>query len=123
MFLDILDLAASYDPRLKDMPNVKDDFNPKLFEHINAIIRNEKVKFYFRRNALFLYARYHTDEELLKYVEILLDHPELCSSAATILIRNVREMQIVKKKVIDNNHMSNGRKKELLSELIITEYT
>jgi len=123
IFLNILDLASAYDPRLKDMPEVKADFNPKLFEHINAIIRDEEVKFYFRRNALFLYARYHTDEELLQFVETLLDHPELCSSAATILIRNVRNIQIVTKKIINNKHISNGRKKELLFDLTITEYT
>ena len=105
------------------MPEVRADYDPKLFEYINAIIRDENLQFYFRRNVLFLYTRYHTDEELLKYVEELLDNPELCSSAATILIRNVRNIEIVKKKVMNNKFMSNGRKKELLSDLIITEFS
>ena len=108
---------------MKDVPDVRDDYNPKLIENINKIIRDETLQFYFRRNALFLYAHHHTDEELLKYVEELLDNPELCSSAATILIKNIRKLEMVKKKVLNNNFMPDTRKKELLSELIITEFS
>ncbi|HEX5186708.1 MAG TPA: hypothetical protein VFV86_07440, partial [Nitrososphaeraceae archaeon] len=123
IFLTILDLSTTHDPRLKDVPDVRDDYDPKLLEHINAIIRDETLRFYFRRNALFLYAHYHTDEDLLKYVEELLDNPELCSSAATILIKNTHNLEIVKKKILDNNFMLDSRKKELLSDLIITQFS
>ncbi len=83
-FLDLADFVAMQG--VESRPEVKNLFDYDLPDRINGIIYEGSIPFYFRRNALFLYTKHFMDNKLLEYLKNLLDHENLWSSAANILI-------------------------------------